>query len=31
MYLKFSGMLVLNEIVEMSRGICQRIHSEEMV
>ena len=29
MYLKFSGILVLNEIIEMSRGICQRIHSKE--
>ena len=31
MYLKFSGILVLNEIIEMSIEICQRIHSKEMV
>ena len=31
MYLKFSGILVLNEIIEMSRAICQRIHSIEIV
>ena len=31
MYLKFSGILVLNEIIEISIGICQRIHSKEMI
>ena len=31
MYLKFSGVLLLNEIIEMSIGICQKIHSKEMV
>ena len=29
MYLKFSGILVLNEFIEMSMGICQRIHSKK--
>ena len=31
MYLKFSGILVLNEVIEMSIGICERIYSKEMV
>ena len=31
MYLKFSGILVLNEIIEISIGICQMIHGKEMI
>ena len=31
MHLKFSAIVVLNEIIEMSIGIFQSIHSKEMI
>ena len=31
MYLKFSGIVVFNELIVLSIEICHRIHSKEMV